>query len=117
MTDNQILDVVKIAYKAIDDKLGTDIVVMKIVEVTPVADYFIIATANNRTQLQAICDEVGEKISKQGLLKLKHIEGYGTSEWVLMDFGDIVVHLFLKDAREFYNLERIWKDAPIVSIE
>lgn len=110
MTNDKILTAVKTAYKALDDKLALDIKVLETGKITPMADYFIIAGGNNPNQLKAMADTVEEALFKAGL-KLNHSEGMQTKSWLLLDFGEIVVHLFNKEDRDFYNLERIWADA------
>lgn len=107
---------VKVAYKALDDKMGIDITVIHIGEVSPLADYFIIASASNSSQLKAMAEEVEEKLFKEAGLKKKHSEGVQTKSWILLDFGDIVIHLFNKEDREFYNIERIWGDANFIDV-
>lgn len=107
------LEAAKVAYLALDDKLGVDIKVLDITKVSTVADYFIIATGNNPSQLRAMADEVEEQLYKAGL-KLNHSEGMQSKSWILLDFGDIVVHLFGKEERSFYNIERVWGDAKEV---
>ena len=82
--------------------------------VTVIADYFIIASASNPNQLRAMTDEVDEQLYKVGF-RLNHSEGVQSKSWILLDFGNIVVHLFNKEDRDFYNLERLWGDAKIVS--
>lgn len=109
-------DAAKIAYKALDDKLAIDIRVLEINKISPLADYFIIASGNNPNQLRAMADEVDEQLFKAGY-RLKHSEGMTSKNWILMDFGDIVVHLFNKEDREFYNIERIWGDAKEIPEE
>lgn len=116
MTDNKILTAVKAAYKALDDKLAVDIRVLEIGEISPMADYFIIASGNNPNQLKAMADTVEEALYKAGC-KLNHSEGMQTKSWLLLDFGEIVVHLFNKEDRDFYNLERIWGDARVLTEE
>ncbi len=116
MTDNKILSAVKEAYKALDDKLAVDIKVLEIGEISPMADYFIIASGNNPNQLKAMADSVEEALFKAGY-KLNHSEGMQTKSWLLLDFGEIVVHLFNKEDRDFYNLERIWGDAKELTEE
>jgi len=106
---------VKTAYKALDEKMGIDIQVIDIREVSVIADYFIIASANNSNQLKAMASEVEEKLYKEEGIKLNHSEGMQSDSWVLLDFGDIVIHLFNKEDREFYNIERIWGDAKFIS--
>jgi len=102
-----------IAAKALEDKFGEDIQILNIGKVSVLADYFIIATGKNHNQLQAMADEVEEKLYKEGL-RLRHKEGRNDSGWTLLDFGEIIVHLFDQENRSFYNLERIWSDAEKV---
>ncbi len=108
---------VKAAYKAIDEKKGIDIVILDISEISVIADYFVIASASNSNQLSALADAVEEKMYKEAGLRLHHAEGLRTNSWVLLDFGDIIVHLFNKEDREFYNIERIWGDAKFVELD
>lgn len=98
-----------IAYKALTDKKGEDVRVIQITEIASFADYFIIADGSNSSQITALVDNVEEKMSKAGF-EPKRIEGVRNSNWVLMDYGDIIVHIFSKEDRLFYDLERIWKD-------
>ncbi len=100
----------KAAFKALDDKQAVDIKVLEIKDISSLADYFVIASGNNPNQLRAMADEVDEQLFKAGF-RLKHSEGMTSKNWILMDFGDIVVHLFNKEDRGFYNIERIWGDA------
>lgn len=99
--------------KALDEKKSEDIKILDISNVSVMADYFIIASGNNRNQLQAVADNVTEKIHKFGY-DLKQIEGYETANWILMDYGDVIVHIFDKENRLFYDLERIWSDGKEV---
>ncbi|MGN0299110.1 MAG: ribosome silencing factor [Lachnospiraceae bacterium] len=103
-------------YAAIEDKKGADITVLDIASVTPIADYFIIASGENRNQVQAIADNVTEMLGKEGK-EYMAIEGYQTANWILLDYGDIVVHIFNKEDRRFYDLERIWRDGKFVTVE
>ncbi len=112
----KIPDSVGLAYKALDDKLATDIKVLDITNVSSVADYFIIANGNNPNQVRAMADSVEEELLKAGV-KLNHIEGMQTKKWILLDFGELVVHIFDKEHREFYDLERVWGDAPEITEE
>lgn len=105
-----------IAYKALDDKKGEDIRVIDISELSILADYFIIADGNSDSQVNAMVDSVEEALEKAGM-ELKQREGFGKSGWVLLDFGDLIVHVFDKENRLFYNLERIWKDGKNVDLE
>ena len=112
---NELL-AVKAAYKALDDKFATDIVVLDIHRISPIADCFIIAGGANPNQIRAMTQEVEEKLFALGI-KLGHIEGLQTANWVLMDFGSIIVHIFDKESRGFYNLERLWSDAATLSLD
>ena len=98
-----------IAYNALTDKKGEDVRVIQITEVASFADFFIIADGTNPSQISALVDNVEEQMSKAGF-EAKRIEGVRNSNWILMDYGDIIVHVFSKEDRLFYDLERIWKD-------
>ena len=99
--------------KALDDKFALDIVILDIGQVSTMADYFVIATAANTPQMTALTETTLEVLESHDF-RLSHIEGMRLAKWVLLDFGSIVVHFFDKESREFYNIERIWGDAPIV---
>jgi ribosome-associated protein len=107
------LEAVKEAYEALDKKFGRDIVVLDISPISVIADYFIITTGGNVPQIQALTAAAEETLNKHGY-KLRHTEGLQSANWVLMDFGDIIVHLFDKENRAFYNLEHVWGDAKII---
>ena len=109
-------EIVKIAYDALEEKLGEDIEIIKIDEITVIADYLIIASGRNQNQLNAMIDFVDEKLTMAGY-NSKRIEGNKKSSWVLMDYGDVIVHVFSKEDRLFYDLERIWKDGRAVMRE
>ena len=113
---DQSLNMVKIAYDALDDKLAEDIKIIDIRSISVLADYFIIADGNNKNQVQAMVDNVKEELFKAGY-EMKQMEGYREGNWILLDFGDIIIHIFDKENRLFYDLERIWKDGKEVSIE
>lgn len=104
------------AIEALEDKKGEDIKVIDISEVSILADYFIIASGNNRNQVQALCDNVEEKLGRMGIIK-KQIEGYDNGNWILVDYRDIVIHIFDKENRLFYDLERIWRDGKFIDKE
>lgn len=108
------LDIVKKIVKALDDKKGNDIQVIKIEELTIVADYFVICTANSNTHVRALADEVEYQLEEAGI-KADHIEGRATG-WVLLEYHGVVVHIFLEEARNYYNLERLWEDAKKIDI-
>ena len=109
------MSMVKIAYKALDDKLAEDITVIGISKVSVLADYFMIASGANINQVQAIADEVMEKMERAGY-PMRQIEGYDAAAWILMDYSDVVIHVFSRDDRRFYDLERIWRDGAIIDM-
>jgi len=111
----ELKEIVKKIYKIIEDKKGDDIKVIDISKISSIADYFIIAGANNINQVQAISDEVDFILGKEGILP-KAVEGNKNATWMLLDYNDIVVHIFLKEDRVFYDLERIWRDGTEVEI-
>lgn len=110
------LEMAKLAIEALEDKKAEDIRVINISEVSVLADYFIIAGGNNPSQIQAMCNQVEEKLGRAGAPP-KQIEGYDTANWVLLDFGDVIVHIFDKENRLLYNLERIWRDGKQVELD
>ena len=116
MTDKKAKDMAGIAYRALDDKKAEDIRVINIEKVSVLADYFLIASGTNRNQVQAMADNVDEMLHKAGYT-VKQIEGYQTANWSLMDYGDIIVHIFDRENRLFYDLERIWRDGESISLE
>lgn len=108
------LDIVKKAVKALDDKKANNIEVIKIDELTIVADYFIIATANSNTHVRALADEVEYQLEEAGIMP-DHIEGRSTG-WVLLEYAGVVVHVFLEESRNYYNLERLWEDGTKIDV-
>lgn len=114
--ENKSLEMAKLAIEALEDKKAEDIKIIDISEVSVIADYFIIAGGSNRSQIQALCDNVDEKLGRAGYL-VKQIEGYDSANWVLLDFGDIIIHIFDKENRLLYDLERIWRDGKMISTE
>lgn len=116
MDKNHSLEMAKLAIEALEDKKAEDIRVIDISEVSVLADYFIIAGGGSNSQIQALSDNVEEKLGRAGMPP-KQIEGYETANWVLLDFGDIIVHIFDKENRLLYDLERIWRDGKQVDIE
>lgn len=107
-------DLCKTAITALEDKKAEDISIIDISEISVLADYFIIASGSNRSQIQAMCDNVEEALGRAGN-PVRQIEGYDNANWILMDFGDIIVHIFDKENRLFYDLERIWSDGKKVN--
>lgn len=112
----QAKEMAKLAYQALEEKKGEDIKIIDIAEISVLADYFIIANGTNANQVNALVDSVEEALSKAGY-DVKQREGYGLGNWVLLDFGDIIVHVFDKENRLFYDLERIWRDGKAIAPE
>ena len=108
-------EMISIAVKALDDKKGKDIKALHTAGQTTLADYFVICSGASNTQVRALADAVEEAMSKAGE-EPHHIEGHRDGTWVLMDYSAVVVHIFTEEAREFYDLERLWKDAKDVDI-
>ena len=106
----------QIACKAIDDKKGQDIKVIDIHTVSVIADYFVIASGTNSNQVQASVDNVEEQLGRAGF-EAKQIEGNRNSSWILMDYGDVIVHVFDEENRLFYDLERIWRDGKVLEMD
>ena len=109
-------EMAKLAYLALDDKKAEDITIIDISGVSVLADYFIIANGSNDSQVRALVENVEDELSKAGF-EVKQREGYGLGNWVLLDFGSIIVHVFDKENRLFYDLERIWRDGKAVDVE
>jgi ribosome-associated protein len=108
-------DALKIAVKAADDKKAHDLVVLDISKIASFADYFLLCTGDSSRQMQAIADEIEEKLKAFGI-RPSHREGYQNAEWILMDYIDLVVHIFSKDARVYYDLERLWRDGKKMDV-
>ena len=109
-------ELAKVAAHAADDKKATDIVLIDLASKTDVCDYFLICTGNNNRMVDSIVDEVREKVSKNCGVSPISCEGRGGLSWVLVDYGSVVVHVFSPEARDYYRLERLWGDAPRVSL-
>ena len=101
-----------IAARAADSKLARDVVVLEVGEVMALCGWFVIASGANDRQVKSIADEVEQQVAEAGGPKPKRIEGLADRQWVLMDYGDVVVHVFQQEQREFYDLERLWADVP-----
>ena len=108
-------EMVKKIHSALEDKKADDLTVIDITEVSCLADYFIITNGENNNQVQAMADSVDEAMTKAGH-NARGIEGYSTANWILLDYGDVVVHIFSKDDRRFYDLERIWRDGKAIDV-
>jgi len=109
-------EMAKLAVEALEDKKAQDIKIIDISHISTIADYFIIASGTNKSQIQSMTDNVAEKLGRAGQPE-KHIEGYQNANWILMDFRDIIVHIFDKENLLFYDLERIWRDGILIDKE
>lgn len=107
---------VKLAIECASNKKAFNLVTLDLREVATFTEFFVIVSANNQRQVQAICDEIQEQLKSQLKSRVVRIEGYGSAEWVLLDYGDFIVHVFEQKAREFYDLERLWRDARKVEL-
>ncbi|MFA8342415.1 MAG: ribosome silencing factor [Rhodothermaceae bacterium] len=97
-------------------KKGYDVKILDLQELTTIADYFVVCSADSDVQVKAIADEVDKVLRKNGI-KCYHKEGYDALQWILLDYFDVVVHIFHKEAREFYSLEKLWGDAPVIEMK
>ncbi|MBO8172926.1 MAG: ribosome silencing factor [Bacillaceae bacterium] len=107
-------EIVRLATEAAEEKKAQDVVVLDIRGLSVIADYFVICHGNSETQVQSIATEIKKKMQDNGLDV--DLEGYNQARWVLIDIGDVVVHVFHRDERDFYNLERLWGDAQVVEM-
>lgn len=106
-------ETMSLMMRVIDEKKGKDPVALNLQGISLIADYFVICHGNSETQVKAIADEIKDKAEQHGL-EIKRIEGLDTARWVLIDLGDVVVHVFHREEREYYNLERLWSDAKVI---
>jgi ribosome-associated protein len=113
---NQSKEMSRLTIAALEDKKALDIRAIDITEVSVIADYFIIAAGASTNQIQAMADNVQEALGRAGY-DARQIEGYGSASWILMDYNDIIVHIFSEESRSFYDLERIWRDGKVIDLE
>lgn len=113
--NRELIEKVKTVTDALENKKGVNITVLDLSSVSDITDCFVICSGTNRSQIQALSDGAEEALAKKRIMH-KGIEGYDTANWILMDYGDLVVHVFDKDSRELYDLERVWADAEKVEI-
>lgn len=104
-----------LAVHSLDKHLAKEIVAIDVQGISAITDFFVFATGSSTTQTKALCDYVEKDMAGQGFVP-QRIEGYAASRWILMDYSDVVIHIFLKEAREFYDLERLWQDGKTVDI-
>lgn len=114
MTENT-KSVVEIILKVIDDKIGKDTAVINLESVSTIADYFVLTNGESLRQTKVLADEIIDHLEEKGIF-LRNKEGYQAGSWILLDYGDIVVHIFEKETRKFYDLEKIWQDAKIIPV-
>ncbi len=110
---NDIQKMVRLACDALEDKKASDVSVLDITAVSVIADYFIIASGDNERQVEALSDAVDEALGRAGYER-RAIEGYSTKRWILLDYNDVIIHIFNREDRLFYDLERIWRDGKRV---
>ncbi|MEG1687350.1 MAG: ribosome silencing factor [Angelakisella sp.] len=113
LTSEQLVERI---VKILDSKQALDITALQIKELTTIGDYFVVAAGNSNTQVKALASEVEDQLSKLGI-EPKRVEGTQSALWILMDYYDVIVHIFYKETREFYSIERLWNDAPRLDIE
>ncbi|WP_432617676.1 ribosome silencing factor [Butyricicoccus sp.] len=114
---NTTRDYVKAMVNAMDSKRGEDIQVLKVADLTSIAEYFVICSATSTTQVKTLADEVEFKLKTDYDVMPHHVEGHDSASWILLDYGFALVHVFLESAREFYGLEKLWKDATAIPLE
>lgn len=112
MTEKELL---RLIVKACDEKRAEDLVVMDLRQLTTMTDYFVIASSSNSRQLEAICDNVRDKLKEENISS--HIEGDSKAGWVLLDINSVILHVFSEDERLHYNLEKLWHEAPLLDVE
>lgn len=113
---NKSKEMTKLTLKALEDKKANDIRIIDIGGVSVIADYFVIASGSNTNQVQAMADNVREVLGRAGF-EPRQVEGYGSASWILMDYNDIIIHIFSEESRMFYDLERIWRDGKDISLD
>ena len=109
------LETAKLAAAALDSKKGLDIKIIKIADISSIADYFVIAAGSSTTHVKSLADNVEFRLDNEGI-SVSHIEGYHSDSWILLDYVDVVVHVFSEEAREYYDLERLWQDGEVQDI-
>ena len=109
-------ELLKVVVEAADSKRAEDIVALAVQGISLLADYFVIMQANSERQVKAIADIIEEKVEEAGF-EVRNVEGKDGANWILLDLGDVVVHVFKTETRQFYNLEKLWSDAPLADID
>lgn len=116
MNNSEIKNHLKLIIDALEDKKAEDIQIIDISEISVIADYFVITNGLNKSQIQTLSDNVEEKLAAQKIFP-RNIEGYNTANWILMDYNDILIHIFDAESRSFYDLERMWRDGKHVEMD
>lgn len=116
MNNDTAKEMTKLAIQALEEKKAEDIHVIDISEISTLADYFVIANGTNRNQIQALCDHVDKTLHAAGY-QIKQTEGYQNASWILMDYQDMILHIFDKENRLFYDLDRLWRDGKLIDKE
>ena len=111
------IETARLIAKALDNKKGADIKILKIDDLTVIADYFVIATGNSNTQVKALAGEAEYLLENEANIRPLRVEGYDSGGWILIDFNTVIVHVFQPSAREFYSLERLWADAEEIDTD
>jgi len=111
------LELLEKIVKALDDKKAQSIEVIDITEVSQIADYFVICSGTSSTHVKSLADEVEVKVGGQESERAYHKEGYGSASWILLDYKDVIVHIFFGETRDFYNLEHLWSDGTKVDLQ
>ncbi len=111
----QSLEILKIAANALNSKKAREMTAIKVSDLTVLTEYFLICTANSSTQVRALADEVEDKLEESGV-RPHHIEGKATG-WLVLDYGSVIVHIFGRNEREFYALDKMWNDAEVINLE
>ena len=109
------LETARAAAKALSERKGIDIKLIKITDISSIADYFVIAAGSSTTHVKSLADNVEFRLDQMGV-SVSHIEGYRSDSWILLDYVDVIVHVFSAEAREYYSLERLWQDGEAIDI-
>jgi len=113
--DQAIYEQIEVAVRAAEEKKAQDLIVLRLSAITEFTDYFVICTGNSVRQTQAIADEITEQLKRFNVRPM-HTEGYHNAEWILIDYGAFIVHIFTESSRRFYDLERLWRDAERIDV-
>lgn len=110
------LETAKLAAKVLDSKKGIDIKIIKIADISSITDYFVIAAGGSNTHVKTLAEEVEFKLDEAGI-SVTHVDGHRSDTWIVLDYVDVIVHVFSEEAREYYDLERLWQDGQVIDIE